>query len=299
MRKFDPNMRQIGLEKFAQARAKLDAGLDRDAVLAEARVDAATWIHEQESILTELADDVERADFTRIESYRAAYRIAWAEVTELAAADVPKAVEISEMHAAPPTFADKSTFAFKLSGIPADFNVEETLPPPELTERAKIPLPFTPAPAHPEGFPPSLPSPTSAGQAKPDNLAHPETFVAPVPDNHPVDATLVAVGRVTANPLPFQAAPSSEMMSGSSSRLTFRLTLDQYAALCAEIAVFPEQAERVLRQYGFLSLDEKRALDRVWHERLRLDSTEHREWQVLYERYKHYFSAPARRDGPR
>ena len=66
--------KRISWERFARARAQLEAGVGRDAVLAEANVDAATWMAEEESLLVELADDVERANFTTIEAYRGAYR---------------------------------------------------------------------------------------------------------------------------------------------------------------------------------------------------------------------------------
>ena len=82
-------MTRIGWEKFARTRAKLDAGLDRGAVLAEANVDVDTWRHDEETLLGVLADDVERADFANIEAYSKAYQATWMDLTHLAVVEPP------------------------------------------------------------------------------------------------------------------------------------------------------------------------------------------------------------------
>ncbi len=94
-------MKQITWEKFARVRAQLDAGLDRDVVLAEGNLDAPTWMSEEEALLAALADDVERADFATMEAYRAAYGITWTELTGPALADTPQAIESSSQQAPP------------------------------------------------------------------------------------------------------------------------------------------------------------------------------------------------------
>lgn len=63
------------------------------------------------------------------------------------------------------------------------------------------------------------------------------------------------------------------------------LSLAQYASLCAELSVFPEETERVFRRYG-LDADEKRsAVDAAWKKRLRHEPAEYEAWQELYRRY--------------
>lgn len=113
-------MKQITWEKFAQVRAQMDAGLDRDVVLAEVNLDAATWMFEEEALLAALADDVERADFATLEAFRAAYRITWTELTGLASN--------------PPVLPqDDSPLPAWGARVPAGHPVDQTLPAPELT----------------------------------------------------------------------------------------------------------------------------------------------------------------------
>jgi hypothetical protein len=291
-------MTRIGWEAFARARAKLDAGLDREATLAEAGVDAETWAREQEALLAELAGDVERADFTRLEAYRAAYHATWAELTDLDTADAPRVGE-------------RAIGQTPVSAFPAP------LPPIEIQQasfqRAAPVAPWSPA----------RPGPS---------------LVASVPDDHPVDATLAPAGLVIMDPLPFQPVASPrvatrpqddptrpipppltpEPPSPSSSRsgatihppltpaspvLPFqapsaapRLTLEQYASLCAELAVFPQHVETIFSKYGLVSLRERLTVDLAWQERLRRDPTEYAAWQGLYHRYQTYWVDTAHHD---
>jgi len=211
-------MKQVTWEKFARARAQLDAGLDREAVLAEANLDAASWMSEEEALLAALADDVERADFTTIEAYRTAYRITWTELTGLAMADAPQQLESSSQQFPPPMFTDPTSPAevqkasYQLASpaelqspivprvhlqddpplpdwiarAPAGHPVDKTLPAPGLMAIAKDPLPFI-------------------SQAP----ATPEALVTSITAEHPVDMTLAA-GLVIKNPLPFQPIPAQQ-----------------------------------------------------------------------------------------
>jgi hypothetical protein len=191
-------MNPIDWDTFARVRAQMDAGLDRTVVLTEANIDAPTWMSEEEALLAALADDVERADFTTIEAFRAAYRITWTELTGLAMADALRAIESS-------------------SGQ----------------------------------FPPSV-------SAEPASPAEIQKASGPAP----------------------------------------RLTLEQYASLCVEIAVFPRHIEAIFQRYGLVSQSQRLTLDLTWQERLRRNSTEYGEWQRLYQHYQAYWTDPARGDGP-
>ena len=86
-------MRAIGWETFGRIRAQLDAGLELEAVLAQASIDAVTWTAAAAAALAELADDAERARFANLESYRAAYRTTWTELTGLPIVGMPQPVE--------------------------------------------------------------------------------------------------------------------------------------------------------------------------------------------------------------
>jgi hypothetical protein len=119
---------------FARIRAQLDAGLDLEAVLAEARFGVATWMAAEEALLAELADDVERADFTGIDSYRRAYQATWNELTgiPLAPAALVDAVPIGQP-------ADTTLIAPGLV-------VDNPLPFRPVSPRAPAPSLVTPAP---------------------------------------------------------------------------------------------------------------------------------------------------------
>jgi hypothetical protein len=167
-------MGRIGWETFARARAKLDAGLDREAVLAEAGVDPETWSREQEALLAELADEVERADFARLEAYRAAYQATWTQVTDLAITEPRQGGESAGEPTKLPAFHDP-------------------MPPVEVQQasfqRAAPVAQWLPA--------------VSPMQPEPSQITS-------VPDEHPVDATLPPSGLVPRDPLPFQHAASPQ-----------------------------------------------------------------------------------------
>ncbi|XXT20147.1 hypothetical protein WME94_01095 [Sorangium sp. So ce429] len=60
------------------------------------------------------------------------------------------------------------------------------------------------------------------------------------------------------------------------------LPLDQYAALCAELALFPEAAEAAFQRYELGSSEMRSAVDAAWKERLRDHPAEYARWQELY-----------------
>ncbi|WP_441292359.1 hypothetical protein ACSRUE_19950 [Sorangium sp. KYC3313] len=315
-------MKRIGWDVFARIRAKLDAGLEREAVLAEAGVDAETWFSDHEALLAELADDVERADLTRLAAYRAAYQTAWAELAALATTDAPPADIVA-------------------SEQPGSQSSPDPIPHIEVQQasfqRAAVVAPWPAA---------APPGPSLVGSVSDEAPADGTLLLRGVIDMDPLpfqlasaphlaacqdDATLPLQGLVNMDPLPFQVAmpqrvpprqngdsdhspppplaqepaPSSsefaEITLGptsppASSALPFqtpsaltRLTLEQYACLCAELSVFPQHVEAIFRKYGLISLRERLTVDIAWQERLRRDPTEHAAWQGLYRRYQAYW----------
>ncbi|XYH98434.1 hypothetical protein ACMHYB_01325 [Sorangium sp. So ce1128] len=67
-------------------------------------------------------------------------------------------------------------------------------------------------------------------------------------------------------------------------RLEMILPLARYAALCAELALFPEAAEAIFQRYGLGSSEMRSAVDAAWKARLRDHPTEYTRWQELYWR---------------
>lgn len=74
------------------------------------------------------------------------------------------------------------------------------------------------------------------------------------------------------------------------------LTLDQYASLCAAIAVFPQRADALFQQYGLSSQEDRPSVDRTWRERLRRDPALYKDWSERYKRYQEHWTLQARRE---
>ncbi|WP_438015115.1 hypothetical protein WMF18_30095 [Sorangium sp. So ce315] len=73
------------------------------------------------------------------------------------------------------------------------------------------------------------------------------------------------------------------------------LSLPQYAALCAELALSPGAAEAIFRRYGLDSSERRSAVDAAWKERLSKHPAEYARWQ---EMYRHYHAHLAKRGTP-
>ena len=72
------------------------------------------------------------------------------------------------------------------------------------------------------------------------------------------------------------------------------LPLARYARLCAELALFPHEAEEIFRRYGLERVEERTAVDAAWKERFRHDPRQYGVWEVMYQRYYRW----AKRDAP-
>lgn len=73
------------------------------------------------------------------------------------------------------------------------------------------------------------------------------------------------------------------------------LSLEFYASLCAELAVFTGQAEEVFARYGLQNVRERREFDQRFQARLQRDPRQFAAWQRLYARYFAHWSSLARR----
>ncbi|HTN91946.1 MAG TPA: hypothetical protein VL242_50100 [Sorangium sp.] len=96
------------------------------------------------------------------------------------------------------------------------------------------------------------------------------------------------------------AASSSKAGGGSQAPLAepseISLPLAQYAALCAELVLFPDASEAIFQRYGLGSTEMRSAVDAAWKERLSERPAEYARWQELYRRHHAHFrnrGAPA------
>ncbi len=187
--------------------------------------------------------------------------------------------------------------------------------PPDLLRRiAAGKLPFARAPAEsPQA--PHAPAPPSADSALPFRSS--TAAGAPRSPAEPVPAQAAAqaghggaaspdVGEATLGPapsplrevLPFRQAPpqpSSQARPASPQPTAVAppvqapaptLTLEQYASMCAELAVFHDRPEAVFAKYGLADLRHRAAIDAAWKERLRRFPSEKAEWDRRYWQYE-------------
>ncbi|WP_438000904.1 hypothetical protein WMF26_15070 [Sorangium sp. So ce185] len=64
------------------------------------------------------------------------------------------------------------------------------------------------------------------------------------------------------------------------------LPLEQYAALCADLAVAPASAEALFAQYGLREPEARLAVDGFWRDRLARDQAAYQRWQELYWQHR-------------
>lgn len=67
------------------------------------------------------------------------------------------------------------------------------------------------------------------------------------------------------------------------------MSLEQYAAFCAELAVFPAHAVSIHLRYGLASADARKALDEVFARRFGVDPSQQRRWQALVVHYGDWY----------
>lgn len=172
-----------------------------------------------------------------------------------------------------------------------------TLPTPlASTSAARAPATTEPLSAFAPG--PALPFVAGAMPAIEATLQ--PTVVAPaggtdtMPIFGPPPPARAALGPLApAAPAPADAAgppPSRRRRRGN-------FTLDQYAALCAEIAVFPENVEEAFTRYGLANERKRLAMDTRWKNRLRQSSADRAAWERLYLGYHAFFLEQARGRG--
>jgi hypothetical protein len=82
--------------------------------------------------------------------------------------------------------------------------------------------------------------------------------------------------------LPFGPSIVDELRA----EIATRLSVEHYASLSAELAVYPQRGDRVRQRYGFHNAEEQRKEDEAWAAQFRLDPALARHWQDLVGRYQ-------------
>ena len=89
--------------------------------------------------------------------------------------------------------------------------------------------------------------------------------------------------------LPPAAKGAGPSLSGPALAGGVPVTVEQHAAMCAELAVFPGRAEAIFARHGLGNLAQRAAADKVWNGRLQKNPAEKIEWDQHYARYRAHF----------
>jgi hypothetical protein len=111
----------------------------------------------------------------------------------------------------------------------------------------------------------------------------------------PLEAALPFTPPSSHAPVPTSKAPSFPLPQSSVLPSMPRITLEQYAWLCAELAVFSRSADQVFAKYGLHALQERLTTDLAWQEQLRRDPSAFRRWQAYYHQAHAHCLEAARR----
>lgn len=174
-----------------------------------------------------------------------------------------------------------------------DSTIDETAPPQRSPLRGALPFgpPRPDVPAAPRPGPRVQQAPSGEETAPP--MRSPLAAALPFRRAKPTASTM-AIAMPTAEDLRrlagARSGPPSAPLQGPKG-----LSLEQYAALCAELAVFPDASEVTFVRYGLGDLGERSAADIAWQERLRADPAQMQRWQSLYLHYHEHYSQPGGR----
>jgi hypothetical protein len=156
---------------------------------------------------------------------------------------------------------------------------------------AKSPLPFQ---APPKAPPAVRPSPDQGAEHATLEAA-PSPIKAALPfQRKPPTARTEAPGGPPAAPppaaprasVPFAPQPPAQPPAASNPSPSAALTLDQYASMCAELAVFADRVDAVFAKYGLTDVRRRTAVDAAWKERLSRYPSERAEWERRYWQYE-------------
>jgi hypothetical protein len=88
------------------------------------------------------------------------------------------------------------------------------------------------------------------------------------------------------SPLAGAVLPFAPRAAPPQAAATPDLTLDQYASMCAELAVFKDRQERIFTKYGLADPARRAALDAAWKARLARFPSERSEWERRYLQFE-------------
>ncbi|MBK8259657.1 MAG: hypothetical protein IPK82_44245 [Polyangiaceae bacterium] len=157
---------------------------------------------------------------------------------------------------------------------------------------AKAALPFQPARTNPTSpnKPTSLPSEPRITRPQradpPEETLDDSTLEAQPSPIKPVVPFQRSKPAAPPVPAPPPATPQGKPAPAARPVGLPQLTLEQYASMCAELAVFHDRAAAVFQKYGLTDPHIRAAVDAAWKDRLRRYPSEQAEWERRYWQYE-------------
>ncbi len=196
----------------------------------------------------------------------------------------------------------------ELEGYIAEIEAkEEAMYGPSVAPMPVAPMPVAPMPVAPQPVapppqvapPPTAPSIDETAVAMPALNIDPLPFSQPEPDAPPPISQLPATGELPAGgaqsgetafmsalsdldePLPFGQGDSDSDSDGLPD-----LSLEQYASLCVERALYPGNDLQVAERYKLLTAEALQKLDASWRKRFAAEGNLQARWQQAYSQYE-------------
>jgi hypothetical protein len=92
-------------------------------------------------------------------------------------------------------------------------------------------------------------------------------------------------------PADFAPPPVETVVPTAEHSLSDEMNLAQYAAICAELEFFPENAELIFIKYGVLNEERRSWIDREWQARLATRTETFAEYRQLHQHFREHFSS--------
>jgi hypothetical protein len=271
----------MSFEQWAELSARLlkrKAG-EREKILERHSIEPEDWTRIDDHFKRALGDDISEGDGELGVRYGA---VCVAELARRRAeASAPAAPPVEE----PPAAAEPAP---EVAVAPVPATPSYLRGPAEYAAPVISSLPASPTgPGNPLASTlAALPRPPDGGPALPFDAAPSADFVASL--SAPAPAASPRVGGET---LPVAAdlaraatatLPFGKSVAASLKPATMRLTIEDYAAVCVELALYPDRALDVMRRYHVPDEQTLRAIDADWKSRLSAHPDTHQRWQELY-----------------
>ncbi|XXT16025.1 hypothetical protein WME94_37900 [Sorangium sp. So ce429] len=264
----------LTLDRYAEMRAQMEAGRLRDEVLARAGLTVDEWTAAQRDWLERMGAELEHGSFELTNRYTRAFL---EHQRAILAASPPESTPPVSAPPGPTRAAPTPTAPAPRRSATPGFT--GTAPLPDLPALVAA-LPFVPG--APPGPMPAAPPPAAPAPRRPAPAVL--TGTSPAQD---VPAPAGAMPFITAPEK--RLAPATPPPASTAACTAPALSLEHYAALCAELSLHPRSAASIYPRYGLRDAAAWQATDAAWQVRMRSDAALEARWQQLIAHYRAHY----------